>query len=69
MKDTAPIDVNLLTIRDLMHLTRESESAWRKRLGRREMPYIRLGSNIRVRREDLERWLAERIIPRQERAS
>lgn len=53
---------DLLSIRDLMRLTQESESAWRKRLGRGELPYIRLGSNVRVRREDLDQWLAERTV-------
>ena len=57
----------LLSIDDLRQLSGESESCWRKRLGRREIPFIRLGANIRVRREDLDRWLAERTIPRRER--
>ena len=52
-----------------MAISRESESAWRKRLGRRELPYLRLGANVRVRRADLETWVAERTIPRRERAS
>ena len=69
MDDIRPTDLDLLTIRDLMGLTRESESAWRKRLGRREIPYIRLGANVRVRREDLDRWLAERTVTARERAS
>jgi excisionase family DNA binding protein len=62
-------DQDLLTIRDLMRYSGESESAWRKRLGRRELPYIRLGANVRVRRADLDAWLAARTIPAQERAS
>ena len=56
-------DTDLLTIRDLMRYSGESESAWRKRLGRRELPYIRLGANVRVRRRDLDQWLTERTIP------
>jgi excisionase family DNA binding protein len=59
----------LLSIAQLKKLTGESESCWRKRLGRRELPYIRLGANVRVRRADLEAWLAERTVPRRERAS
>jgi excisionase family DNA binding protein len=69
MSQTSQTDTDLLSIGDLMRVTRESESAWRKRLGRHELPYIRLGSNVRVRRNDLETWLAERTIPRRERAS
>lgn len=51
-----------LSIADLQKLTGESESAWRKRLGRREIPFVRLGSNVRVRREDLDQWLVERTV-------
>jgi excisionase family DNA binding protein len=54
---------DLLSIADLMRLSRESESCWRKRLGRHELPYLRLGANVRVRRADLEAWLAARTIP------
>lgn len=42
MRETAETDLDLLSIRDLMRYSGESESAWRKRLGRRELPYIRL---------------------------
>ena len=63
---TDTTDTGLLTIRDLMRLTRESESAWRKRLGRREIPYVKLGASVRIRREDLDRWLAERTIAARE---
>ena len=45
-----------------MRLTKESESCWRKRLGRREIEFVRLGSNVRIRGSVLERWLAERTI-------
>jgi excisionase family DNA binding protein len=62
-------ETQLLTIRDLMRLTGESESAWRKRLCRHELPYIRLGANVRVRRADLDMWLAERTVPRRGQAS
>jgi len=62
-------EAELLTIRDLMGLTRESVSAWRKRLGRRELPFIRLGANVRVWRTDLDAWLAERTVPRRDSES
>ena len=54
-----------LSIADLQKMTGESESAWRKRLGRRELPFLKLGGNVRVRREDLEKWLAERTVGRE----
>lgn len=66
-KNTIPVEValqrDLLSIRDLMAYTAESESAWRKRLGRREIAYIRIGTNVRVRRKDLEAWLEARKVP------
>ncbi len=54
---------DFLTIRDLMRLSHESESAWRKRIGRREIAYIKLGNNVRIRRSDLETWLNEHTVP------
>ena len=68
MREPLKTDTDFLSIQDLMKMTHESESAWRKRLGRREIPYIRLGSNVRVRRTDLETFLVERTIARRERA-
>ena len=59
----------LLTIPDLQELTSESQSCWRKRLARREIPFVKCGANVRVRLEDFEAWLAERTISRRERAS
>jgi excisionase family DNA binding protein len=64
-----PVGLELLTIRDLMRVTHESESVWRKRLGRREIQFVRLGANVRVRREDLDTWLAARTIPSRKRGA
>ncbi len=55
------------SIADLQRLTKESESAWRKRLARRELQFIKLGANVRIRRKDFEVWLSERTV-RRERA-
>jgi hypothetical protein len=63
------IESELLTVKDLQRISGESEATWRKRLGRRELPFIKLGANTRVKRSDFERWLAERTVPRRERAS
>ena len=54
-----------LTIAELQRLTGESESCWRKRLGRREIRFVRFGTNVRVRRDDFERFVAERTIGRE----
>lgn len=52
----------LLTISDLMALTGESEAAWRKRLGRKELAYVKCGANTRVARNEILRWLTDRLI-------
>jgi excisionase family DNA binding protein len=43
--------------------TGESQSVYRKRIFRRELPVIKLGRNVRVRREDFERWIEHRMVP------
>jgi hypothetical protein len=52
----------LLTISTLQKLSNESDSCWRRRLRRGEVPYLKLGANIRVRRVDFEAWLDSRTI-------
>ena len=52
----------LLTIAYVQRVTGESESCWRRRLARRELSYIRLGGNVRIRRAVFERWLTERTV-------
>jgi excisionase family DNA binding protein len=59
----------LLSIIQLMKLTGESESCWRKRLGRREIAFVRLGANVRVRKSDFDEWLRSRTVPPRERVS
>jgi excisionase family DNA binding protein len=58
------IDKELLAVPDLQELSGESESCWRKRLQKGELPFIRLGANVRVRREELERFLSDRTVSR-----
>ncbi len=53
----------LLSVSDMARETRESVAVWRKRLLGRQVPFLKLGRNVRVRREDLERWLEARLIP------
>jgi hypothetical protein len=47
-----------LTVKALALLTVESESIWRKRIGRNELPCARFGVNIRVKKSDAEKWIA-----------
>ena len=69
IKSFVDMSEHLLTITELRQRTQESESAWRKRLLRGELPYLKLGANVRVRLEDYEAWLAARTVTSRERAS
>lgn len=60
--DTQKSVEHLLSIAQLMNISGESESCWRKRLARKEIPFLRLGANVRVRKSDLDSWFAERTI-------
>jgi excisionase family DNA binding protein len=51
-----------LTVSELRRLTKESESAWRKRLLRGEVRYYKLGSSVRVSLEDVQTWLQTRAV-------
>jgi len=62
---TVTSEDELLAIPQLMKFTAESESCWRKRLGRRELEFIRVGANVRVRRSELDRWIAARTVKRE----
>jgi excisionase family DNA binding protein len=58
----ADLENKLFTIADLQKLTGESESCWRKRLGRGEIAFLKLGGNVRIRRSDLEAWFNARTV-------
>jgi excisionase family DNA binding protein len=58
----AVLERELISVRELMDLSGESEACWRKRLSKGELSYIKLGENVRVRRSDLERWLESRTV-------
>ena len=49
-----------LTVEDLASITRESVAVWRKRLFRQEIPFAKLGRNIRILRSDLALWITAR---------
>jgi len=46
----------------LSKATNESVSVWRKRIFLRDISYVKLGNNVRVKQEDLERWVEERRV-------
>jgi predicted DNA-binding transcriptional regulator AlpA len=56
------------SVADLVALTGMSGAYWRKVIGRRELPVIRLGRSVRVLDSDIERFLATRVRPARELA-
>ncbi len=53
----------LLSVDRLRRITDESERIWRRRIARGELPIVRLGSNVRIRRQDFELWLKNQTQP------
>lgn len=53
--------MSLLTVQQLATATEESVSVWRKRIRNREIPFVRCGRNVRVRRADFEAWIDARV--------
>ena len=48
------------SVNDLMMWSGESEATWRKRFQRKELAIVKFGSNTRVEKSALDRWLRER---------
>ena len=59
----------LYSVAELMRKSRESESTWRKRFARREIAFVRLGANVRVRKADFEDWLRSRTVSARQASS
>lgn len=53
----------LMSVEELAALTSESKAVWRKRIFERQIPYVKCGRNVRVLRDDLDAWLADRLVP------
>jgi hypothetical protein len=61
----SPINVSTneyLSIPMLAALSSETEFAWRKRIFKRQIPFVKFGSNVRVSRQDFDAWVAARMI-------
>ena len=58
-----------LSIPELALETNESQAVWRKRIFFRQIPYLKLGRNVRVRRADFESWLEARLVSVDNRAA
>ena len=50
-------DLQLLTIRDVMNITKLGRTKVYELLRDGELPCIRLGRSVRIRQDDLEAWL------------
>lgn len=53
----------LLTVRQMAQEAANSEAFWRKVIARREIPIVRVGRSVRVRRRDFEVFLAKGLRP------
>jgi hypothetical protein len=53
----------MLSVPQLAAESNESTAVWRKRIQRRQIAFVKLGRNIRVRREDYARFIALRVVP------
>ena len=53
---------SMLSVAQLAAESNESVAVWRKRIQRRQIAFVKLGRNIRVRREDYVRFIALRVV-------
>jgi hypothetical protein len=61
----SPINISsneYLSVPTLAAMSDETESAWRKRIFKRQIPIVKFGRNVRVRRQDFEAYAAARTI-------
>ena len=56
----------ILTIEELADLLKVSTRTIRRIVKRRELPYIRIGRQLRFRRESIDAWLDSSTIARSE---
>lgn len=56
----------LLTVAEAATYTSESVATWRRRILLREVPVVKLGANVRIRKSDLDAFVAVRLRPAQE---
>ena len=56
-----------LNIADLARKSNESEAVWRKRIFRKEIPYVKFGRNVRVSRESLAEFISNSTVPARNR--
>lgn len=57
-----------LNVSQVALITGESAAVWRKRILHREIPFAKLGRNVRINRKDLQAWVKSRTVPVQQSA-
>ena len=67
--EIGPTPRQLMSVPELALESNESEAVWRKRIFRKEIPYIKLGRNVRVRRAEFESFLEARLVCAESRAA
>jgi hypothetical protein len=60
---TSSSDRRFLDVNELAKESGESVAVWRKRIFFRQIPYVKFGRNVRVKRENFEAFAAKREIP------
>jgi excisionase family DNA binding protein len=61
------LERRFLSVRELAQETGESVAVWRKRVFKRLIPFVRLGRNVRVKRQDFENFCESgRVAARQQ---
>lgn len=58
-----PGNEGLLTAEAVARLTAESLATWRRRILLKQIPVVKLGANVRIRRSDLDAFIKTRIRP------
>jgi hypothetical protein len=53
---------SMLSIPQLASDSNESVAVWRKRIQRRQIAFVKLGRNVRVRREDYLSFISARLV-------
>jgi excisionase family DNA binding protein len=61
--DSTNYEPRLYSLSTCAAITGESLAVWRKRIFYRQIPFVKAGRNVRVRREDFDEWIRQRIVP------
>lgn len=58
----------LLTVHELSQLTGWKPGTIRQKVWRRELPYVKLGRNIRFKESDIARYIENAVVPARKEA-